>query len=51
MAQLARKAGAGRLVLVHVDPQSEQADPINLETARAFFPRSELGQDLMEIDF
>jgi ribonuclease Z len=51
VAQLAREAGVGQLVLVHVDPLAEDADPLKLGTARAIFPRLELGQDLMEICF
>ena len=51
VAELARAAGVGRLVLVHVNPEAEEADPINLAAARAIFPRTELGHDLMEVDF
>jgi ribonuclease BN (tRNA processing enzyme) len=51
VAQLARDVGAGRLVLVHVDPLADEADPIDLDAARALFPGTTLGQDLMEIDF
>jgi ribonuclease Z len=51
VAQVARRAGAGRLVLVHLNPLSLEADPIGLDVARAIFPRTELGEDLMELDF
>jgi ribonuclease BN (tRNA processing enzyme) len=51
VAQLARAVGVGRLVLVHVDPQIEEADSIQLDAARAIFPLTQLGQDMMEIDF
>lgn len=51
VAQVAQKAGVGRLVLVHVDPFSTEADPIGLDVARSIFPNTELGEDLMEIEF
>jgi ribonuclease BN (tRNA processing enzyme) len=51
VAQVAREADVGRLVLVHVNPLAREADPIGLEVARAIFPRTELGEDLMEVEF
>ncbi|MBI3839587.1 MAG: MBL fold metallo-hydrolase [Planctomycetia bacterium] len=51
VAELARNAQVGRLVLVHVDPAAEEEDPLNLEAARAIFPRTVLGYDWMEVDF
>jgi len=51
VAAVARKAEAGRLVLVHVDPAAPEADPIGLDVARAIFPNTILGEDLVEIDF
>jgi ribonuclease BN (tRNA processing enzyme) len=51
VAQLARRAGVGRLVLVHLDPASPDEDPIGLDIARAIFPRTELGRDLMQLQF
>ncbi len=51
VAEVARAAGVGRLVLVHLDPTSTEADPIGLDVARAIFRDSELGHDLMEIEF
>ena len=51
VAQLARAAGVGRLVLVHLNPLSEADDPIGLEVARAIFPRTELGEDLLALEF
>jgi len=51
VAQLARAAGVGRLILIHVDPTAAGADPIGLDVARAVFPATELGADLMEIEF
>jgi ribonuclease BN (tRNA processing enzyme) len=51
VARLARQAGVGRLVLVHINPLSLDADPIGLGVARAIFPSTELGEDLMEVEF
>jgi len=51
VAQVARRAAVGRLVLVHLNPLGDARDPVGLETARSIFPRTELGHDLMEIDF
>ena len=51
VAQVARAAGVGRLVLTHVDPLSPDHDPIGLEVARAIFPQTEIGEDLMELEF
>ncbi len=49
VAQVAQAAAAKRLLLVHMDPSSEQDDPIGLDQARAIFPRTELARDLMQI--
>lgn len=51
VARLARRAGVGRLVLVHVNPAASEDDPVGIDKARAIFPKSELGQDLMELEF
>lgn len=51
VAQLAKAAGVGRLVLVHVDPSSEAADPVDIAVARKLFPKVELGFDGMQIEF
>jgi ribonuclease BN (tRNA processing enzyme) len=51
VARVARRAGVGRLVLVHLNPQATDDDPIGLDVARAVFPNTELGYDLMELDF
>lgn len=50
VAELARAAGVGRLLLTHVDPQRPDADPIGLEAARRIFPNTELAEDLQEFD-
>ncbi|MBI2824640.1 MAG: MBL fold metallo-hydrolase [Planctomycetia bacterium] len=51
VAQVARAAGVGRLVLVHLNPLVNADDPIGLATARAIFPASELGFDGAQIEF
>jgi ribonuclease BN (tRNA processing enzyme) len=51
VAQVARAAQVARLVLVHINPLDPAADPIGLDTAREIFPRTEMGYDLMEIEF
>jgi len=51
VAQVARQADVGRLILVHLNPLSTEDDPIGLEAARAIFPETELGEDLVEIEF
>ncbi len=51
VARVAEKAGVGRLVLIHINPRSVENDPIGLETARAIFPDTEIGEDLMELEF
>ena len=50
VAEVARAAGVGRLILVHVNPLSEADDPIGLATARAIFPRTEVAEDGMEVE-
>jgi ribonuclease Z len=51
VAQVARKAGVKRLVLVHLDPLSTADDPIGLDTARSIFPNTILGEDRMALEF
>ncbi|HVX62191.1 MAG TPA: MBL fold metallo-hydrolase [Pirellulales bacterium] len=51
VAEVARKAGVGRLVLVHLNPLVDALDPIGLDVARAIFPQTSLGQDRMELEF
>lgn len=51
VAELARAADVGRLILVHLNPLSEEDDPVGLETAHAIFAATELGRDGMEVDF
>jgi ribonuclease BN (tRNA processing enzyme) len=51
VAQVARAAGVKRLVLVHLNPLSLSDDPIGIDTARAIFADTELGEDRMELEF
>ena len=51
VVEVARKAGAGQLVIVHMDPLAEGDDPLDLERSRTIFPRTMLGHDLQEIEF
>jgi len=50
VAHAARAAGVGRLVLVHVDPQQDTDDPINVPVARRIFPATELATDLLSLE-
>lgn len=49
--EVARAAGAGQLVLVHMNPMDSGADPVGLDAVRALFPGARLGEDGMEIEF
>lgn len=49
VAQLARDAGVGRLILTHIDPQQPGDDPIGLANAQAIFPATIVAEDLLEI--
>jgi ribonuclease BN (tRNA processing enzyme) len=51
VAQVAKAAGVGRLILVHVAPHSDEEDPIGLAAAQAVFPNTQIGVDEMEVEF
>jgi len=51
VAQVAARAGAKRLVLVHFNALDESDDPIGLATARRIFAAIDLGYDGMAVDF
>ena len=51
VAELAREAGVGRLVFVHVNPSSDESGGDTLGIATAIFPRTILARDRMEIEF
>jgi len=50
VAELARDAGVGRMILVHVDPSNPDDDPIDLPKARSIFPETELAEDGLVLD-
>lgn len=49
--EVARASGAGRLVLVHINPLAGGEDPLGLSAAKAVFPAVELSCDGQEIEF
>ena len=51
VAQVARAAGVGRLVLVHLNPRVNEVDPIGLDVAQAIFPETILGTDKLVVEF
>jgi ribonuclease BN (tRNA processing enzyme) len=51
VAQVAKAAEVGRLVLTHFDALDESDDPVGLAAARAIFPRTDLAEDEMELAF
>jgi ribonuclease BN (tRNA processing enzyme) len=51
VARVARSANAGRLYLVHADPQKPGDDPVGLDGMRQIFPKTELAEDLQDIQF
>ncbi|HLA86274.1 MAG TPA: MBL fold metallo-hydrolase [Thermoguttaceae bacterium] len=51
VAQVACQADVGRLVLVHINPRRLEDDPVGLDAARRIFPKIEIGEDLMELEF
>jgi len=50
VAEIAKAANAGRLYLVHTDPQRPEDDPIGLDGIRQIFAKTELADDLQEIE-
>jgi ribonuclease BN (tRNA processing enzyme) len=51
VARVARDAGVGRLLLVHVDPNRDDDDPVGIHSVRSIFPQSQVVEDLQEIEF
>jgi ribonuclease BN (tRNA processing enzyme) len=51
VVELAKSAGVGKLVLVHIDPEREDDDPIDIAVARAVFLNTIVADDLMQVDF
>jgi len=48
-AEVARKAGAKRLILTHISARYKSAEPL-LEQAKKIFPHVDVAEDFMEID-
>lgn len=51
VAEVAKAADVGVLVLTHIDPAFEGDDPIGIEDALKIFPSVILGEDNMELEF
>jgi ribonuclease BN (tRNA processing enzyme) len=49
--QVAKLADVGRLILVHINPLANQADPFDIDSARAIFPATDIGRDAMVVEF
>jgi ribonuclease Z len=49
VANLALQADIGQLQIIHVDPQTGDLDPIDVQTAQAIFPATDIAEDLTEI--
>ena len=50
VAEVARAANVGRLVLVHINPLFESDDVLEVDRARSIFPRTEIGHDGMQLE-
>lgn len=51
VAQVAARAQAGRLMLIHFDPLMPAEHPVDLARVRAIFPRTDVAADGLGIDF
>ncbi|HUY31203.1 MAG TPA: MBL fold metallo-hydrolase [Pirellulales bacterium] len=51
VAEVARAAGVRRLILTHLNANSNEVDPVGLGVARAIFPRTWLATDGLELEF
>lgn len=51
VAEVAKKAKVGRLVLTHVNPMDDSDDPVGVERMRKIFPKTEIGEDRQVIEF
>ncbi|WP_437190662.1 MBL fold metallo-hydrolase [Planctomicrobium sp. SH527] len=49
VAEFAKSANVGRLLIVHVDATSPEIDPVNIPAMQAIFPNTELGTDHMSL--
>jgi ribonuclease Z len=51
VAEVARAAGVGQLILTHINPLLTADYPADLSAIKKIFPRTEIGEDLMEVEF
>ncbi|HTQ37752.1 MAG TPA: MBL fold metallo-hydrolase [Pirellulales bacterium] len=51
VAQAAKAARVGRLLLTHLNPLREEEDPIGLRKILDIFPEAEIARDGMEVEF
>jgi len=51
VAKVAAAAQVGRLVLVHIDPQTCDQSEFDMDAARGIFVNTEIGEDRMELSF
>jgi ribonuclease BN (tRNA processing enzyme) len=51
VAQVAKQAEVGQLLLVHLNPLVDGDDPVGLDVARAIFPRTAVARDNMLVEF
>lgn len=51
VAQVAKRAGVGEMLLVHLNPMADGDDPVDLDRMRAIFPNTRLAFDNMVVEF
>jgi ribonuclease Z len=51
VAEVARAAKVGRLILTHINPLIPSDNSIDISAAQKIFPNIEIGKDLMEVEF
>ncbi|HVX13446.1 MAG TPA: MBL fold metallo-hydrolase [Pirellulales bacterium] len=51
VAQVAKRAQVGELLLVHLNPIASGDDPVGLDVARAIFPKTTIAHDNMVVEF
>lgn len=51
VCKVAKQAGAGLLILVHVNPMADPVKPLDIDVAEKIFPRVIVAEDRMVVDF
>lgn len=51
VAEVAKAAKVGRLILTHINPLAPVDHPLDISAAQKIFPHTEIGEDLMEVEF